>query len=173
MTAEFVSILLDLVFQTLSIYDDHGSRKAVDEVIIKALTKDLFMKSFAATLVQAMERHSKFQSLTGGYRLLKWSCILLMHSQFATLSKNGLSRVAQAQALVLHMVMQGPFGVRRACRKTCFHLFTKVLCSFSFDDFLQLLSGLRSLFYLFSLICPTSFSDFCYILVFQSIQLLI
>ncbi|XP_057801902.1 protein ILITYHIA-like [Salvia miltiorrhiza] len=124
-TAEFVSVLVDLIFQTLSIYDDHGSRKAVDEVIIKALTKDLFMKSFAATLVQAMERHSKFQSLTGGYRLLKWSCILLIHSQFATLSKNGLSRVAQAQALVLHMVMQGPFGVRRACRKTCFHLFTK------------------------------------------------
>ncbi|KAG6388178.1 hypothetical protein SASPL_153377 [Salvia splendens] len=125
MTAELVSILVDLIFQTLPIYDDHGSRKAVDEVIIKALTKDLFMKSFAATLVQAMERHSKFQSLTGGYRLLKWSCILLIHSQFATLSKNGLSRVAQAQALVLHMIMQGPFGVRRACRKTCFHLFTK------------------------------------------------
>lgn len=134
MTAEFVSLLVDIIFQTLSIYDDHGSRKAVDDVIIKALTGDLFMKSFAATLVQAMERHSKFQSMTMGYRLLKWSCILLIHSQFATLSKNGLSRVAQAQALVLHMVMQGSFGVRRACRKTCFHLFTKVLYSFSFYD---------------------------------------
>ncbi|KAH6803964.1 ILITYHIA protein [Perilla frutescens var. frutescens] len=125
MTAEFVSLLVDFIFQTLCIYDDHGSRKAVDDVIIKAVTEDLFMKSFAATLVQAMERHSKFQSLTGGYRLLKWSCILLTYSQFAMLSKNGLSRVAQAQALVLHIVMQGSFRVRRACRKSFFHLFTK------------------------------------------------
>lgn len=135
MTADLVSLLVDFIFQTLIIYDDHGSRKAVDDVIIKALTEDLFMKSFAANLVQAMERHSKFQSLTGGYRLLKWSCILLIHSQFAMLSKNGLSRVAQAQTLVLHIVMQGPFRVRRACRKTFFHLLTKVLYSFSLYGF--------------------------------------
>ncbi|KAI3459061.1 hypothetical protein Pfo_015724 [Paulownia fortunei] len=125
MTSEFVSVLVDLLFQTLSIYDDRGSRKAVDDVIVKALSEAVFMKSFAATLVQAMERHSKFQSLTGGYRLLKWSCLLLIYSQFALLSKNALCRVAQAQASVLHIVMQGSFCVRRACKKTLFHLFTK------------------------------------------------
>ncbi|KAL7109894.1 hypothetical protein ACP275_06G203700 [Erythranthe tilingii] len=125
MTTEFVSLLVDLLFQTLSIYDDRGSRKAVDDVIIKALTEAAFIKSFAATLVQAMERHSRFQSLTGGYRLLKWSCFLLIHSQFALLSKNALCRVAQAQASVLHNVMQESFRMRRACRKTLFHLFTK------------------------------------------------
>ncbi|KAK6156422.1 hypothetical protein DH2020_010670 [Rehmannia glutinosa] len=109
MTTEFASLLVDLLFQTLSIYDDRGSRKAVDDVIIKALSETAFMKSFAATLVQTMERHSKFQSLTGGYRLLKWSCLLLIYSQFALLSKNALCRVAQAQASVLHIVMQGSF----------------------------------------------------------------
>ncbi|KAL8544545.1 hypothetical protein ACS0TY_004932 [Phlomoides rotata] len=123
MTTEFASLLVDLLFQTISIYDDRGSREAVDNIIIKALTEALFMKSFAATLVQTMERHSKFQTLTGGYRLLKWSCLLLIHSQFAMLSKNALSRVAQAQTSLLHIVMQGSFRVRRACRKTFFHLF--------------------------------------------------
>ncbi|KAK4397654.1 protein ILITYHIA [Sesamum angolense] len=98
MTTEFVSLLVDLLFQTLSIYDDRGSRKAVDDVIIKALSEAVFLKSFAASLVQAMERHSKFQSLTGSYRLLQWSCLLLIYSQFASLSKNALCRVAQAQA---------------------------------------------------------------------------
>ncbi|KAL0298567.1 UNVERIFIED_CONTAM: protein ILITYHIA, partial [Sesamum radiatum] len=125
MTTEFVSLLVDLLFQTLSIYDDRGSRKAVDDVIIKALSEAVFLKSFAASLVQAMERHSKFQSLTGSYRLLQWSCLLLIYSQFASLSKNALCRVAQAQASVLHIVMQGPSRLRRACSRTFFSLFTK------------------------------------------------
>ncbi|KAL0302977.1 UNVERIFIED_CONTAM: protein ILITYHIA [Sesamum radiatum] len=125
MTTEFVSLLVDLLFQTLSIYDDRGSRKAVDDVIIKALSEAVFLKSFAASLVQAMERHSKFQSLTGSYRLLQWSCLLLIYSQFASLSKNALCRVAQAQASVLHIVMQGPSRLRRACSRTLFSLFTK------------------------------------------------
>ncbi|KAL0402559.1 UNVERIFIED_CONTAM: protein ILITYHIA [Sesamum latifolium] len=126
MTTEFVSLLVDLLFQTLSIYDDRGSRKAVDDVIIKALSEAVFLKSFAASLVQAMERHSKFQSLTGSYRLLQWSCLLLIYSQFASLSKNALCRVVQAQASVLHIVMQGPSRLRRACSRTFFSLFTKV-----------------------------------------------
>ncbi|KAL6545243.1 eIF-2-alpha kinase activator GCN1 [Orobanche gracilis] len=125
MTAEFAALLVDLIFQTLSIYDDRGSRKAVDDVIVRALSETGFMKSFAASLVQTMEKHSKFQSLTGGYRLLKWSCILLIYSQFAMLSKNALCRLAQAQASILHIVMQGSFRVRRACTRTFFHLFTK------------------------------------------------
>ncbi|KAL3654018.1 eIF-2-alpha kinase activator GCN1 [Castilleja foliolosa] len=125
MTAEFASLMIDIIFQTLSIYDDRGSRKAVDDVIIRALSETGFMKSFAASLVQTMERHSKYQSVTGGYRLLKWSCFLLIYSQFAVLSKNALCKVAQAQASVLHVVMKGSFRVRRACTKTLFHLFTK------------------------------------------------
>ncbi|KAG8380391.1 hypothetical protein BUALT_Bualt06G0010500 [Buddleja alternifolia] len=125
MTTDFASLLVDLLFQTLPIYDDRGSRKAVDDVIIKGLSEVVFMKSFAATLVQAMERHPKSQSVTGGYRLLKWSCFLLIYSQFALLSKNALCRVAQAQASVLHIVMRGSFRVRRACKQTFFHLFAQ------------------------------------------------
>ncbi|KAK4487622.1 hypothetical protein RD792_005728, partial [Penstemon davidsonii] len=125
MTTEFVSLLVDSIFQTLTIYDDLGSRKAVDDVIIKALSETVFMKSFAATLVQAMEKQKKFQSCVGGYRHLKWSCLLLLCSQFASLSKSALYRVAQAQASALHIVMQGSFRMRRACKRSLFHLFSK------------------------------------------------
>lgn len=64
------------------------------------------MKSFAAALVQAMDKQSKFQSHVGCYTLLKWSCLLLSKSQFATVSRNALCRVAAAQTSLLHIVMQ-------------------------------------------------------------------
>lgn len=127
MTTEFVSLLVDSIFQTVTMYDDLGSRKAVDDVIIKALKEVAFMKVFAATLVQAMERQAKFQSLVGGHRLLKWSCLLYRYSEFALLSKNALGRVAQAQASVLQIIKQGSFRMRRAVKQTLFQLFAKVL----------------------------------------------
>lgn len=153
MTTEFVSLLVDLLFQTLSIYDGRASRKAVDDVIIKVLTEAAFIKSFAATLVQAMERNSKFQSGTGGYRLLKWSCFLLIYSQFALLSKNALCRVAQAQASLLHIVMQGSFRLRRACRKTFFHLFTKVHLPFHEWFLFDIFSEVHFIYLLSYIIC--------------------
>lgn len=126
MSAELASLLVDIIFNTLYIYDDHGSRKAVDDVISKALGEVIFMKSFAATLVQFMEKQSKFQSNIGCYRLLKWSCLLLSKSRFASVSKNAFCRVATVQASVLHIVMQGSFRVRRACKRTFFCLFSQV-----------------------------------------------
>lgn len=123
---EVASLLVDVIFKTLWIYDDRGSRKAVDNVIEKAIGEVTFMKSFAAALVQAMERQSKFQSHVGCYRLLQWSCILLSKSQFATISKNALCRVATAQASLLQIVMQRSVRERRACKKTFFHLFSQV-----------------------------------------------
>lgn len=127
MSAELASLLVDIIFNTLYIYDDHGSRKAVDDVISKALGEVIFMKSFAATLVQFMEKQSKFQSNIGCYRLLKWSCLLLSKSRFASVSKNAFCRVATVQASVLHIVMQGSFRVRRACKRTFFCLFSQSL----------------------------------------------
>ncbi|GMP21854.1 hypothetical protein CsSME_00000112 [Camellia sinensis var. sinensis] len=56
MSSELVSVLVDIIFKTLCIYDDRGSRKAVDDVITKALGEVTFMKSFAATVVQVMEK---------------------------------------------------------------------------------------------------------------------
>ncbi|KAF2306959.1 hypothetical protein GH714_022778 [Hevea brasiliensis] len=88
MSPEVASTLIDVVFQTLTIYEDRRSRKAVDDIVEKALGEIIFMKNFAATLVQTMEKHSKFQSHVGCYRLLKWSCLLLSKSQFAAVSKN-------------------------------------------------------------------------------------
>lgn len=126
MCAELASLLVDILFRTLSIYDDHGSRKAVDDVIEKALGDLLFMKSFAAALVQVMDRQQKFQSHVGCYRLLRWSCLLLSKSQFATVSKNALCRVAAAQASLLHIVVQRSFRVRRACKQTFLNLFSQV-----------------------------------------------
>ncbi|XP_042987937.1 protein ILITYHIA isoform X4 [Carya illinoinensis] len=125
MCAELASLLVDILFRTLSIYDDHGSRKAVDDVIEKALGDLLFMKNFAAALVQVMERQLKFQSHVGCYRLLRWSCLLLSKSQFATVSKNALCRVAAAQASLLHIVVRRSFRVRRACKQTFLSLFSQ------------------------------------------------
>lgn len=125
MSPEIASFLVDIIFKTLSVYDDRGSRKAVDDVIEKGLGEVTFMKTFAAALVQAMEKQSKFQSHVGGYRLLKWSCLLLSKSQFATVSKNALCKVAAAQASLLHIVMQRSFRERRACKQTFFHLFSQ------------------------------------------------
>lgn len=127
MSTEFVSLLVDLIFKTLYTYDERSSRKAVDNVIVKALREVTFMKSFAANLVQVMEKQLKFQSHIGCYRLVKWSSILLTRSQFASISKNAMCRIAAAQASVLHIVkMQGSFRELRACKKTVFHLFSEV-----------------------------------------------
>ncbi|KAL9431558.1 hypothetical protein AB3S75_026699 [Citrus x aurantiifolia] len=125
MSPEIASFLVDIIFKTFSVYDDRGSRKAVDDVIEKGLGEVTFMKTFAAALVQAMEKQSKLQSHVGCYRLLKWSCLLLSKSQFATVSKNALCRVAAAQASLLHIVMQRSFRERRACKQTFFHLFSQ------------------------------------------------
>ncbi|KAL2345847.1 hypothetical protein Fmac_007132 [Flemingia macrophylla] len=127
MSPELASLLTDVIFRTVSIYDDLRSRKAVDDVIVKALGGMVFMKTFAGALVQNMEKQSKFQSHVGGYRLLSWSCLLLSNSQFAAVSKNALCRVAAAQASLLSLVLPRSFRERRACRKKFFRLFSQSL----------------------------------------------
>ncbi|XWS64789.1 hypothetical protein CRYUN_Cryun05aG0034000 [Craigia yunnanensis] len=62
MSPDFASLLVDIIFKTFAIYDDGRSSKAVNDVIVKALGEVTFMKSFAAALVQAMEKQLKFQS---------------------------------------------------------------------------------------------------------------
>ncbi len=111
----------------MAIYEDRKSRKAVDDLIVKALGETIFMKSFAAALVQTMEKQSKFQSHVGCYRLLKWSCLLLSKSQFATVSKNAVCKLAETQASNLALVIHRSFRERRACKRLFFHLFSQVL----------------------------------------------
>lgn len=126
MSPELASQLVDVIFRTLAVYDDRASRKAVDDVIEKALSETTFMKTFAATLVQSMEKQSKFQSHVGCYRLLSWSYLLLCKSEFASVSKSAFTRVAAAQASLIHIVMQRSFRERRACKQTFFRLFSEV-----------------------------------------------
>ncbi|KGN61327.2 protein ILITYHIA [Cucumis sativus] len=132
---EFALQLVDIIFSTLFIYDDRGSREAVDNVIIKALSEITFMKSFAAALVQSMEKQSKFHTRVGCYRLLKWSC-LLVYSQFSTISKNAFSRLGSAQATLIHILMEGSFRERRACKQTFFHLLSQSadICKMYIDE---------------------------------------
>ncbi|XP_048226208.1 protein ILITYHIA isoform X2 [Ricinus communis] len=125
MSPELASSLVDIVFKTLATYEDRRSRKAVDDMIVKALGEIIFMKSFAAALVQAMEKQSKFHSHVGCYRLLNWSCLLLCKSQFAAVSKNAVCRVAAAQASTLSTVIHRSFRERRACKRLFFHLFSQ------------------------------------------------
>ncbi|XP_019420925.1 PREDICTED: eIF-2-alpha kinase activator GCN1 isoform X4 [Lupinus angustifolius] len=125
MSMEHASLLTDIIFRTVAIYDDRRSRKAVDDVIVKALSETIFMKTFAAALVQNMEKQLKFQSHVGCYRLLSWSCLLLSKSQFAAISKNALFRVASAQASLLNIIFQRSFRERRACKKKFFSLFSQ------------------------------------------------
>ncbi|GMN25829.1 hypothetical protein TIFTF001_001087 [Ficus carica] len=125
MNAELASVLVDVVFKTLYVYDERGSRRAVDNVITKVLGETIFMKSFAAALVQAMEKQAKVQSHVGCLRLLQWSCFLLSKSQFATVSKNACCRLATAQASLLHIVMRRSFRDRRGCKQTFFQLFSQ------------------------------------------------
>jgi hypothetical protein len=118
-----VSLLVEIIFQTVNLYDDRPSRKAVDELIMQSLNQLAFMKSFAASLVQLMERFSKNQSPFGCYRLLKWSSFLLKWP----VSKGGFSRLASAQAVLYQAAMQGSLGTVRACKRLFSHLFSEVV----------------------------------------------
>lgn len=117
---------MDIIFQTLPIYDDRHSTIAVDDLIVKGLGEAIFMKYFATSLIQSMEKHVKIYSPVGCYKLLKWSFLLLRWSQFASASKNGFSRLVCAQASLCQILMQGSYHLRGACKKLFVHLFTEV-----------------------------------------------
>ncbi|KAL4557543.1 hypothetical protein LXL04_035724 [Taraxacum kok-saghyz] len=123
MSSDTASQLVDLIYTTLYIYDDRGSRKAVDDLIIKSLSELVFMKTFAAALVQAMDKQIKVHSHVGCSRLMNWSCILLCKSQFISVAKNAFSRVSAAQASLLQISIQGSSHERRTCRKAFIHSF--------------------------------------------------
>ena len=130
MSSEIAVVLVDIIFKTLYIYDDLRSRKAVDDVILKSLSEVIFMKTFAASLVLAIERLQKSHSYVGSYRLLKWSCFLMSSSKFSSISKNAVSRIIMAQASLLNLVTKGSFRERRASKKLFFRLFSKVTLQF-------------------------------------------
>ncbi|XP_062214757.1 protein ILITYHIA-like [Phragmites australis] len=119
------ALLVDLIFQTLPIYDDRASRKAVDDMVIQALGEPTFMKPFAAVLVQSMEKNLKVTSPLTSFKLLRWSHYLLKWSQFAALSKGAFSRLANAQSVLCQVLMDGSFRRRRTCKQLFIHLFSE------------------------------------------------
>jgi len=106
------TLLVDLIFQTLPLYDDLASRKAVDDMVIRALGQSRSMKRFAATLVKSMETNLKGTSPFACFKLLRWSSYLLKWTQVGTLSKGGFSRRANAQAVLSEVLMVGSFRQR-------------------------------------------------------------
>jgi hypothetical protein len=120
-------LLVDLIFQTLPLYDDRASRKAVDDMVIRALSESTFMKLFAARLIGCMEKNLKVTSPLACFKLLKWSSYLMKWTQFATLSKGGFSRLANAQAVSSQFLMDGSCCHRRTCRQLFVSLFSEVI----------------------------------------------
>uniref|UniRef100_R7WCR4 TOG domain-containing protein n=1 Tax=Aegilops tauschii TaxID=37682 RepID=R7WCR4_AEGTA len=94
-------------------------------MVIQALSESTFMKTFAATLVQSMEKNLKVTSPLACFKLLRWSCYLLKWTQFATLSKGGFSRLANAQAVLSQVLMNGSFRQRRTCKQLFIRLFSE------------------------------------------------
>ncbi|KAM0871524.1 hypothetical protein ACQ4PT_039331 [Festuca glaucescens] len=124
-SASDTTLLVDLIFQTLPLYDDRASRKAVDDMVIRALSESTFMKPFAAALVQSMEKNLKVTSPLACFKLLRWSSYLMKWTQFATLSKGGFSRLANAQAVLSQVLMDGSFRQRRTCKQLFIGLFSE------------------------------------------------
>lgn len=128
-SADSISQVVDIIFRTLYIYDDRPSSKAVEELIVELFAETTHMKSFAASLVQFMEKQSKVQSLLGSHKLLKWSCLLLRRSQFSSVSRNAILRLFAGQIVLLQYFPKGSFRMQRACKSAFFHLFKEVQTS--------------------------------------------
>jgi hypothetical protein len=94
-------------------------------MVIRALSESTFMKPFAATLVQSMEKNLKVTSPLACFKLLRWSSYLLKWTQFATLSKGGFSRLANAQAVLSQVLIDGSFRQRRTCKQLFIRIFSE------------------------------------------------
>uniref|UniRef100_J3LSA3 TOG domain-containing protein n=1 Tax=Oryza brachyantha TaxID=4533 RepID=J3LSA3_ORYBR len=100
-------------------------------MVIQTLGESAFMKPFAASLVQSMEKNMKVTSPLACFKLLRWSCYLLRWSQFATLSKGGFSRLANAQAVLCQVLMDGSFRQRRTCKQLFTRLFSESIGAYN------------------------------------------
>lgn len=135
LSLEEASSLVEIIFQTVNLYDDRPSTKVVDDLVTQSLNQSAFMKCFAASLVQSMERSSKSQSPFGCYRLLKWSSLLMKWP----VSKGGFSRLASAQALLYQAAMQGSLGTIRSCKRLFSRIFSEVLSLFNLSTLILFL----------------------------------
>jgi hypothetical protein len=125
-----VGDLVELIFSTLSLYDDRASQVAVEHVIVKALKEDepVFVKAFASVLVQTAERIGKSSSGTVQLKLLRWSCLLINHNPAILLAKSAFFRLAAMQGSLLFELSQGATTVRlrQSSQRIFLHLLSEV-----------------------------------------------
>jgi hypothetical protein len=128
--SSFVGDLVELIFSTLSLYDDRASQVAVEHVIVKALKEDepVFVKAFASVLVQTAERIGKSSSGTVQLKLLRWSCLLINHNPAILLAKSAFFRLAAMQGSLLFELSQGNTTVRlrQSSQRIFLHLLSEV-----------------------------------------------
>ncbi|XP_062193480.1 protein ILITYHIA-like [Phragmites australis] len=115
----------DDVLSAAERYIEQNGPEAFEKLINKVLGEPTFMKPFAAALVQSMEKNLKVTSPLTSFKLLRWSHYLLKWSQFATLSKGAFSRLANAQAVLCQVLMDGSFRRRRTCKQLFIQLFSE------------------------------------------------
>uniref|UniRef100_A0ACD6AQE4 Uncharacterized protein n=2 Tax=Avena sativa TaxID=4498 RepID=A0ACD6AQE4_AVESA len=129
-------LLVKLIFQTLLLYDDRASRKAVDDMVIEALPISNFMKPFASALVRYMKKDLKDKPLCC-FKLLRWSSYLLKFTQFATLYENAFSTLANAQVALSQVLIDGSFRKPQNFKKLFFRLFSE--CSELYKMYIEVI----------------------------------
>jgi len=115
--------VVDVIFSTLPLYDDRQSQAAVVKLITRGLKESAFVKVFAGTLVQIIEKSHRNSSDAVRLKLLRWSCLLFAQVPTLLSAKAAFCRLAAAQGFLLASLYQGPVRLRRATR----HIFTRYL----------------------------------------------
>lgn len=142
--------VVDIIFSTLPLYDDRQSQAAVVKLITRGLKESAFVKVFAGSLVQNIEKTYKNSSDAVRLKLLRWSCLLVAQVPTLLSAKSAFCRLAAAQGFLLAFLYQGPVRLRRATRRIFTHYLSNVRDSFPLCD--HLLSTI-SFDFLFGRIC--------------------
>lgn len=123
---DYATSLVDLLFETLHLYNDRASQAAVEFVLIKALKEPAFVRAFAGVLVQTADKAAKTGTTSVFYKLLRWSCLLLRLNSGILTAKVAFAKLAAVQGALLSSVLQASFRLKRATRRVFFHTLSEV-----------------------------------------------
>eukprot|EP00250_Pteridium_aquilinum_P013931 c21667_g1_i1 orf=228-8111(+) len=124
--AEYATILAELIFETLHLYNDRASQAAVEVVIVKAFKEPTFVKAFAGMLVQTADKAIKTRTFSVFYKLSRWSCMLVRWNPGILAARVAFSKLAALQGALLFYLLQAAFRVKRATRRIFFHTLAEV-----------------------------------------------
>lgn len=122
--------VVDVVFLTLPLYDDGHSQAAVVNLIIRGLKEPSFVKVFAGSLVQTIERSHKNSSDGVRLKLLRWSCLLVAQVPTLLCAKSAFCRLAAAQGFLFASLYHGSVRVQRATSRIVNRYLSNVRGSF-------------------------------------------